>query len=318
MNTTRILSIVLTFVLVILSLVGCQSEKSNQEDDLSQSEIATSTEKSNMYRLEEYENSEVFNIAVVDQKEEYDKYCTTYKFTYLSDGFKVNGYISIPLSIVNTQKPGKCVMYNHGGNRDYGSLRKNTTALICSVCDRIVVASKYRGCGGSEGKDQFGGDDLRDVIKLIDICDKYFSFVDMDDFCIIGASRGGVMTYPAARQDKRIKRIIALSAITDLFETYENGDEQMRNVLIETVGCTPQENPSEYEKRSAVCWADEINVPVLMFHSKKDPRVSYKEAEELYTKLKDVTDCTLITYDDDSHSEVHPEDYKTIRNWLNQ
>ena len=112
MNTTRILSIVLTFVLVILSLVGCQSEKSNQEDDLSQSEIATSTEKSNMYRLEEYENSEVFNIAVVDQKEEYDKYCTTYKFTYLSDGFKVNGYISIPLSIAFPSPPSISSLIN--------------------------------------------------------------------------------------------------------------------------------------------------------------------------------------------------------------
>ena len=35
------------------------------------------------------------------------------------------------------------------------------------MCDRIVVGSQYRGGGGSEGKDEFGGDDLNDVINAI-------------------------------------------------------------------------------------------------------------------------------------------------------
>ena len=65
-------------------------------------------------------------------------------------------------------------------------------------------------------------------------------------------------------------------------------------------------------------WADEIEVPVLMFHSRQDKRVSYKQAEDLYAKLKDSTDCTFITYEDDSHAIVHDKDYSTIRNWLNQ
>ena len=139
----------------------------------------------------------------------------------------------------------------------------------------------------------------------------------MDDFCVIGASRGGVMTYPAARKDSRIKRIIALSAECDLFEAYEARDD-MKTVLEETIGYTPEEKPEEYEKRPAVYWADEIKIPVLMFHAKQDKQVPYSQAENLYTKLKDSTDCTLITYDDDSHSEVKPEDYQTIRDWLNQ
>lgn len=42
------------------------------------------------------------------------------------------------------------------------------------------------------------------------------------------------------------------------------------------------------------------------------------QTEKLYAKLKDSTDCTFITYEDDSHSDVKPEDYQTIRDWLNQ
>jgi dipeptidyl aminopeptidase/acylaminoacyl peptidase len=140
----------------------------------------------------------------------------------------------------------------------------------------------------------------------------------MDDFCVIGSSRGGVMTYPAARKDSRIKRIIALSALCDLFEAYEVRDDMMKTVLKETIGFTPEEKPEEYKKRSAVYWADEIKIPVLMFHAKQDKQVPYSQAENLYEKLKDNTDCTLITYDDDLHGMVHEKDYQTIRDWLNQ
>ena len=267
--------------------------------------------------MENYENSEVFGFVKVNQGGKYDGFCTTYKFNYLSDGLKIEGYLSIPLSVEKTQKPGKCVMFNHGGNRDYGKLENNTLAPICAVCDRIVIASQYRGCGGSEGEDHFGGDDLNDVIKLIDLCEKHFSFIDMDDFCVAGSSRGGVMTYPAARKDSRIKRIIALSALCDLFEAYEDRDD-MKTVLKETIGFTPEEKPEEYKERSAVYWADEIKIPVLMFHAKQDKQVPYSQAEKLYEKLKDNTDCTFITYDDDIHGIVHEKDYQTMRNWLNQ
>ncbi len=317
MKAKKLICIVLTVTFALLILASCRSESMSQQDNSSQTEAVTSAENSDIYNMKNYESSEVFNIVKVTPGDDLDKFCTTYKFTYLSDGLKINGYISIPLSVEATQKPGKCVMYNHGGNRDFGKLTKSTTGRICSVCDRIVVASQYRGCGDSEGEDHFGGDDLNDVIKLIDLCENHFSFADMDDFCVVGASRGGVMTYPAARKDSRIKRIIALSAVSDLFESYE-AREDMKTVLKETIGFTPEEKPEEYEKRSAVYWADEIKVPVLMFHAKQDKQVSYSQAENLYEKLKKSTECKLITYDDDSHAEVKPEDYSTIRDWLNQ
>ena len=317
MRKTRICGILLPVVLVLSVLAGCQTEKANQAEPAALAETAIASERADIYNMESYESDEVFGFVKVNQGGKYDAFCTTYKFNYLSDGLKIEGYLSVPLSVEKTQKPGKCVMYNHGGNRDYGKLENNTTAPMCVVCDRIVIASQYRGCGGSEGEDHFGGDDLNDVIKLIDLCENTFSFIDMDDFCVVGASRGGVMTYPAARKDSRIKRIITIGAVSDLIESYEARDD-MKDVLKETIGFTPEENPEEYKKRSAVYWADEINIPVLIFHAKHDPLVPYGQAEKLYEILKSRIDCTLISYDDDSHAEVKPEDYQTILDWLNQ
>jgi dipeptidyl aminopeptidase/acylaminoacyl peptidase len=317
MRKTRICGILLPVVLVLSVLAGCQTEKANQAEPAAPAETAIASERADIYNMESYESDEVFGFVKVNQGGKYDAFCTTYKFNYLSDGLKIEGYLSVPLSVEKTQKPGKCAMYNHGGNRDYGKLENNTTAPMCVVCDRIVIASQYRGCGGSEGEDHFGGDDLNDVIKLIDLCENTFSFIDMDDFCVLGASRGGVMTYPAARKDSRIKRIITIGAVSDLIESYEARDD-MKDVLKETIGFTPEENPEEYKKRSAVYWADEINIPVLIFHAKHDPLVPYGQAEKLYEILKSRIDCTLISYDDDSHAEVKPEDYQTILDWLNQ
>ena len=305
MKTKKPIGILLTVMLVMLSLTACRPVDTGK------------TEAGDIYRFEEYESSEVFDIMKVNLSGELAEKCTSYKFTYMSDGLKINAYISFPNELVQTQKPGKCLMYNHGGNRDLGKLENETTANACVLCGRIVVASQYRGCGGSEGADGFGGDDVNDVIKLTDLCENSFSFIDMTDFCVLGASRGGIMTYRAARQDSRIKRIIAMGAVTDLFDCYEDRDD-MKSILEETVGCTPQENPAEYEKRSAVYWADEIKVPVLFIHSTGDSRVPYAQAEKLYEMLKDRVECRFVSHDDDRHCEPQQEDIKAIAEWLNQ
>lgn len=51
------------------------------------------------------------------------------------------------------------------------------------------MASNYRGCGKSEGTDAFGGDDVHDVIHLLDLCEKLNS-VDTKNINMFGVSRG--------------------------------------------------------------------------------------------------------------------------------
>lgn len=297
-------TIILSVLMVLLSLTACNFTNQTVES------------KKDIYRFEDYANDEVFDIEKVSLNDNLAEKCNTYKFTYLSDGYKIKAYISIPISAINSQKPAKCLMYNRGGNVNIGLLDDSTTANICSTCDRIVIATQYRGAGGSEGKDEFGGKDLNDVIKLIDLCEKNFTFIDMDDFCVAGVSRGGMMTYMSARQDNRIKRIISVSGVSDLAQAY-NAREDMRTLLNNSIGYAPQDNPAEYEKRSAICWYDEIKIPVLIIHSTQDEMVPYEQAEEIYNKLKNSTECRMVTHNDNVHG-LHSEDFKTINEWLNK
>lgn len=89
-----------------------------------------------------------------------------------------------------------------------------------------------------------------------------------------------------------------------------------KEVLRRCIGGTPEEMPEEYERRSALCWAGDIHVPVLLIHSRQDPRANFEtQAERIYETLNESTDCTFITYDDDVHG-LHYEDIPIITAWL--
>ncbi len=297
----RILLIVLAFCITALTLAGCNN----------------TTSQNTLVNFFEYEGVQsISDIQKIKLPNKYSKLCTSYKFTYSSDGCSVKAYISIPLDC-SSENPKNCLLYNRGGNSRTGLLSDTDTAKICAEIDRVVIASQYRGTDGGTGKDEFGGKDLNDLTVLIDLCETTFNFTDMEDFCVAGVSRGGMMTYMLARSDARASRIVAVSAVSDLKKAYEDR-EDMRELLKNSIGGSPELLPSEYENRSAICWAEEITTPVLMIHSKYDEQVSYSQAENLKAEFdKNGLECTLITHDDKTHG-LHKEDIATIKDWLSE
>lgn len=238
----------------------------------------------------------------------------TYNVRYKSDDCEVVSYISIPNKCLENKEQYPCIIYNRGGNRNYGANRPIDIAAMAASFDKIVFASQYRGNAGGTGKEEFGGADLQDVIKLIDLCEE-FSFVDMNNLYMVGVSRGGMMTYMAAREDERIKKAAIISGISDLFMWYEERIDMRNGLSKEFIGGTPEELSEEYEKRSATYWADELKCPVLIIHSKLDERVSYKQAEKMVECLKEAgIEHKFITYEDDVHG-LHQEDFEIIMEW---
>jgi len=243
--------------------------------------------------------------------------CEVYEFTYDSDGCKVKGFIAIPLECTETETPFNCIVYNRGGNSNTGFVTGDEIAAMSAVSNRIVVASQYRGADGSEGKDEFGGKDLNDVLALIELCDKEFRFVNIENLCMVGVSRGGMMAYMAARADDRVKGVVAVSAVTDLVASY-NEREDMQNILQAAIGGTPEELPEEYAKRSAINWADELDLPVYIIHSKNDEQVSHSQAKAMHDSLKEAgCEVTMRTHLDDVHG-FHTEDVESIVQWIDQ
>ncbi len=291
--------IAVSFLLIVLS--GCGNTQVIDKD--------------NIYYFSNYQNEDLTDIEQVELGGKLSKSCVSYKFSYRSDGYWVDGYISIPWQFIRNEISGQCILYNRGGNSRIGLLQDEDTAKLCVATKRIVVASQYRGAGGGQGADEFGGADLNDIIKLVDLCDTHFTFIDMEDFCTVGVSRGGMMSYLAAKQDERVNRIVAISAVSDLFTAFGER-EDMQQLLEDYIGATPEEKPEEYEKRSALCWAEEIKVPVLIIHSRGDEQVSFHQAEEMYNKLKlNNADVSFVARDDSLHG-LSMEDAGVILDWL--
>ena len=161
----------------------------------------------------------------------------SYRFFYTSDDLKIEAFLSAPIDLLGKKK-SPCLIYNHGGNRSYGALKNVETTYYAYQFHTICVASNYRGCGKSEGTDAFGGDDVHDVIHLLDLCEKLDS-VDTKNINMLGVSRGGMMTYETLREDRRIHKAVVVAGVADCTMNYEEREDK-RSLLKALIGGTPE------------------------------------------------------------------------------
>ena len=229
---------------------------------------------------------------IVTEVAELDQGAILYKITYISDGYTVVGYIAAPKDYLEQQTPYPVMILNRGGNADYGALNTQVPPSIAISLKAIVFASQYRETHEGTGKDEFGGDDVHDVIKLLDFADSC-SFADSDHIVMWGASRGSMMTFEVIRMDERVRAAIVTGSVPDLVAVYNFRGRSMQSILKYRVGGTPEQVPDEYERRSAIQWAQEINVPILVFHAADDLRSPIGPVDKFVSLLetlgKDVT-----------------------------
>jgi len=262
------------------------------------------------------EKSRIISEKVIEQ-EGYSKSIETKKITYLSDGLEVVGYLVKPINIEG-QLP--VIIYNRGGNKEFGKISDEwATHLFEYLASQnyVVLASQYRGNDGGEGKEEFGGSDLNDVLNLIDIA-KELPYANPEQIFMIGASRGGMMTYMATRNSIDIKAAAVIGGVSDLVQAYTDRLD-MRDMLKALIGGTPKELKNEYIKRSAVYWADEINVPILILHGSDDWRVEQGQAQKIANEFdKYDKDYRLIIYPGDDHSLTNnsKQAYEEIFKWF--
>ena len=208
-----------------------------------------------------------------------------FRISYLSDGLKVTGYIAEP------KAPGKypCIISNRGGNRDFGQWSPKVMAAYLgrmATWGYVVIASQYRGNDGGEGKEEFGGSDVNDVLNLLYSLNE-IEKADTARIGIEGTSRGGMMTYLAMKQTNRFKAAVVTSGLANAFTNISNRPEMEKGVYSQLIPNYSTNKEEELKKRSAVYWADKLckTTPLLIIHGSADKRVPAAEAIELVQKL---------------------------------
>lgn len=92
---------------------------------------------------------------------------TTSRIAYRSDGLAIRSFLGAP------KAPGHypVLIYNHGGVMRWGRIVLPEILYFNRLAARghIVLASAYRGEGGSEGAPDIDGGDVTDSLALIDL-----------------------------------------------------------------------------------------------------------------------------------------------------
>jgi len=245
-----------------------------------------------------------------------------YSITYLSDGLKIKGLLVKPKK---QKKKYPCIIYNRGGNRELGALKIAHGAITLGQIAKegyVVIASQYRGNGGSEGQEEFGGQDVNDVVILTDVL-KEIEEADIANIGMYGWSRGGMMTYIALTKTEDIKAAVVGGAVSDNFKSIKDRPKMESGVYSELIPNYAENKAVELEKRSAIKWVDKFpkNVPILMLHGNSDWRVKPEQSLHLALKFEENRiPYRLIMFEGGDHgiSEHKKEVNKQVIEWFNK
>lgn len=206
--------------------------------------------------------------------------------TYESDGLAVTGVEVLPELAAGEKIP--LLIYNRGGSGNYGMLSPGQiTVLMMPFVQRLrvgVLASNYRGNGGSEGREEWGGGDVNDVLNLMEI-GKAQEWWDGKNVFMLGWSRGGMMTYLAMKHGAQLNAAVVGAGAADLIRGNVLRPE-MDRVCARFIPGYAENRDALLRERSAVCWPEKISAPLLLLHGDADDKVDVADARDMYAKLQ--------------------------------
>lgn len=224
------------------------------------------------------------------------------RITYLSDGVEVRGYAARP------SEPGPdgvpVIIYNHGGVLEWGNIYFFDLLEFARLAARgyVVLASHFRGEGGSEGQADMGRGDVADALNLLDVADA-IDGADVERVGMWGFSRGGRLTYQALAASDRIDAAVVIGGPTDAlsFFRHDEFDEHVYPRAIPDYGSDPQ---AALERNSPLRWVERLApAPILVLHGGEDDRVEVSDSLQMAQRLQDLgRPYQLTIYADGSHS----------------
>lgn len=229
---------------------------------------------------------------------------------YQSDGLKISGVMAYPKNWQGGKLP--VVIFNRGGNFKHNVSRVLLVKRLLPIAEQgyLVLASNYRGSRYSEGKDEFGGEDVNDVLRLIEIA-KTIPNADASKIALFGWSRGAMMTWQALRQNTQdISAAIVGAGVVDMAPELQRRPE-MEKLLTHMVPDFKENRESHLKQRSAINWMQELNaeVPVLLLHGDKDWRVDVTQSQMAAQRLEELQHPhELVVYPGGDHSLSEHQD----------
>lgn len=243
-----------------------------------------------------------------------------YAITYLSGGLFIKGFMALPAVAEEALLPA--LIFNRGGAGIRGALTAESAmnyAGLYASWGYICVASQYRGQGGSEGIEEWGGRDVDDALNLIPLLDS-LNYADKARIGIIGGSRGGMMALQMLARTNRFLAAVTIGAPAALHQ------EPANSYIYKTFAKLIPEGQDLREAaraRSATDFAADIckTTPLLVLHGTGDRRVDPMHGYKLGMALQQCNHpYKLVMYDNADHvlAGRRNESNEEIRQWVDR
>lgn len=206
------------------------------------------------------------------------------RIVYRSGGLAIRGLLIEP------RAPGRypVLIFNHGGVGQWGRIVVPDILEMSRLAERgyVVLASTFRGEGGSEGKPDMGGGGIDDALALIDVA-ATLPNADVSRVGMWGVSRGGFTTYAALATSHHIAAAAILGGPTDLVHAARRAEFD-RHVYPDVMPGYAADPDGVLAGRSPINWPERLDAKaaILILHGGDDPRVEPTDALRIADALQ--------------------------------
>lgn len=205
------------------------------------------------------------------------------RLTYRSSGLEVVAYL---YRLRDAEVPQPTIVFNRGSYiRNDVAPEYLTTFHRLAEAGFVVLAPMYRGSEGAAGEDQLGGDELEDLMRTAGLAAE-LSSIDAQSLFLLGESRGGMMVLQAMRDGYPAKAAATYGSPTNFFALLADHPAQYEGVADQLWPEWRTNTDEILGRRSALRWADALDVPILIMHGGNDQSMPVTQSLALAARLE--------------------------------
>ena len=242
-------------------------------------------------------------------RQTYDRYANgqsiqAKRIEYLSDGLRIKSILVRP---TKATKPLPVILFAHGGVAQWGKITFFDILEFHRLAEQgyIVVASTFRGEGGSEGKPNLGVGDQADLLNLMKMA-QGLPEADAEKIGLWGFSRGGGLGYRVLAVTDAIDAAFFIGARADHLNSKRRAEFD-KFVYPDVVESYAADKEAALNALSPLYWPEKLSVktPIFLLHGTADQRVEAWNSIAMARKL-DALDrpYELLLINGGSHSLI--------------
>jgi len=256
--------------------------------------VRTFTDRSpGAYYLYYAENNYLKKLSDLNPSIREEEMCEMKPISYITkDGFKINGYLTLPLGLASKNLPVVVIPHNGPGQRNVWGF--NADVQFLANRGYAVLQVNYRGSEGygkafyAAGFKEWGKKIQQDVGEGVQwLIDQ--KIADPQRVAIYGYGFGGLIAINSAVTNPKMYKCAGSSTgVLNLFSYLKTIPPFLTSNLqmfYEIVG-NPDKDAEYMRQASPVFHADKVKIPIFITQNSKDPRINGNDALQFVRELR--------------------------------